>query len=653
MAEGIKKIQSDEDLKIYNDSNHFRVFAGPGAGKTHLIIENIKAIVNNSSKMKGSNTKKILCITYTNAAADEIRNRLGSYSKNVFVSTIHSFINEYILSPNQLQLKILIKKNYGILIDKNVKVISQQEGFTTLSGHSKADVYEFIDEKYPEIGRENYDNISRNKMTNLTININPINQVNSTGNEKALFNFERIKVQSNVALAIKDFTWSIAGRLTFDETLFFGLKLLKEYELITHMIRVEFPYIFVDEYQDTNPIQNLILRTVTAKGCIMIAIGDIAQSIYSFQGASYYDFENFRLDSLLSICNCVIEGNRRSTENIIEFLNFIRKGDKILNFQYCAMNKDSNDKVTFIIQKDRTQSLSNLNVVSLDNETYVLCRRWTEAFSYIDDLEDGQRKLLENISNTYTYQLNRDMFTEVEARQEAWIDSSVSIAELEEAIKQKCIPTALIILSKYLDIGELLNGLTKENAIKVNQVISFWENTFSAVNNNALLPTLVAEINEKMRKLEIPILDTFPYPEKGSEEYFEAVYKHIDKLTYKTARKMAKEIFIKDSKYMTIHRAKGKEFKKVIVNGVPFKKESDIFNVNNEILDPQILSNTTDENSTVREEFMRILYVGFSRAINKLYIHLYGDVTLQGAIDDVLKAYYGEKVKDFYDFIIC
>ncbi len=116
---------------------------------------------------------------------------------------------------------------------------------------------------------------------------------------------------------------------------------------------------------------------------------------------------------------------------------------------------------------------------------------------------------------------------------------------------------------------------------------------------------------------------------------------------------MAKEIFTRDSKYMTIHRAKGKEFKEVIVNGVPFKRESDKFTFNSIFLNPEILSENIDVTSLLKEEFMRILYVGYSRAVDKLYVHLYGDESLKILIDESLRKFYGNERKDFYDFIIC
>lgn len=649
MAEELKVVMSDDDLKIYNDESHIRIFAGPGAGKTHLLVENVKAIVENSKKLKNS-SRKILCITYTNAAADEMRNRLGSYARYVFVSTIHSFINEYILSPNQLQLKLLIKELFQIDIPKNNKVSSQQEGFTTLSGHSKEKIFEFIAEKFPTIDASTYNSLSKRRMVGLSIDISNVNQVASTGDENVKINYEASKVEKIVADAIKAYTWSVAGRLTFDETLFFGMKLIKKFDIISHLVRVEFPYIFVDEYQDTNPIQNIIIKKIVEKGCVLTVVGDIAQSIYSFQGASYLEFANFNINSTLSVKSYLINGNRRSTQNIIEFANYIRKSDSNLTEQVCAKNFNNNAKVTFIIQNDPRKTLPQLGVVDLSS-AYVLCRRWTEAFTYIDDIESEQLKLIENINNTYTYQLNRDMFTEVEAKQEAWIDSAIVISELIDALKRKCVPTAIGIFQRFFDIDKIITTYSNENASKFNEIIKFWEDTFAQIDDNTLLSKVVFDVNKKINGLGIEITEHLPYPETDSEDYFEPVYKNVDKITFKTARKMAKEIFTKDSRFMTIHRAKGREFDTVIVNCVPFANESkNGINTNSVLLNPVIIS---DAVNLASEEFTRILYVGFSRAINKLYVHLYGDDKLKLEIEKTLNNFKVDAQEMFFDFIIC
>ena len=88
------KIKSDDLIPI---ENNFKVCAGPGAGKTYWLINHIKNILCNSKRLQKN--RKIACITYTNVAVKTINERLGSYSKQVEVSTIHSFLYFNLLKP--------------------------------------------------------------------------------------------------------------------------------------------------------------------------------------------------------------------------------------------------------------------------------------------------------------------------------------------------------------------------------------------------------------------------------------------------------------------------------------------------------------------------------------------------------------------------
>ncbi|MBE7728023.1 MAG: ATP-dependent helicase [Enterocloster citroniae] len=642
------KIESNQDLMIYRDQQHYRIFAGPGAGKTHLLIENIKAIVEHSRQIK-SGIKKVLCITYTNAAADEITQRLGSYSKYVVVSTIHSFINEYIFNQFQVQLKSQIKADFGISISKETYVQSQQEGFTTLSGKSKEEIFEFIKANYPQILQSEYCELSKKRMIGIEIDITPVNQVSSTGKEKVSLKLE--KLSPELAQAIKDFTWSVAGKLAFDEILYFGWKLVSKYELIAHMLRVEFPYILIDEYQDTNPIQNLIVRKLSEKGVVIVVVGDIAQSIYSFQGASYLDFKNFRLPSTLPIRDFVIEGNRRSTENIIKLLNYLRQKDRTLVTQYCAKNQDTNDLITFIIQKDKKKPTRSIWDIIGEN-TKVLCRKWDEAFGYVSNISESQKKLLGSISGAYTYQLSRDMFTEVEARQENWIDLAYTFLNCEKAYKIRSLPMFLDTIGRFVNVKELFSAFNPDKGRQLNLLVQFWEDMFASIDDTALLKDVCNQANNKLKAMGLEVIEEFKYPNVGEEDYFEPVYKYVDQITFQTAKIMVGEIFIDDSKYMTIHRAKGKEFKSVLVNGEPFKKEKDFAQVPRVLNNPVIISGTNDDTELMLEEYTRLLYVGYSRAIDKLYIHMFGDEKLEESIRTALTAYYPDS-PPFYEFEYC
>ncbi|MCH7840844.1 MAG: ATP-dependent helicase, partial [Planctomycetes bacterium] len=87
-----------------------------------------------------------------------------------------------------------------------------------------------------------------------------------------------------------------------------------------------FPYIFVDEFQDTNPVQTQVVNWLAESGSIVGVIGDPEQSIYGFQGAQRKDFVDFSLPNLM---NYKISDNRRSTTQIVSFLNHVR-ADKLV-----------------------------------------------------------------------------------------------------------------------------------------------------------------------------------------------------------------------------------------------------------------------------------------------------------------------------------
>src|SRR5690606_26650439 len=85
------------DYKIDHIENHFRISAGPGAGKTYWLSEHIKNVSHSSRRLYKS--RKIACITYTNIGVETILKRLGASNTNVEVATIHSFLYSHIVKP--------------------------------------------------------------------------------------------------------------------------------------------------------------------------------------------------------------------------------------------------------------------------------------------------------------------------------------------------------------------------------------------------------------------------------------------------------------------------------------------------------------------------------------------------------------------------
>ena len=262
-------------------SKHMKIHVGPGAGKTHFLVENIKNIAKTVPRITNSQNRKILCITYTNSAVEEIQRRLHGLSDAVEVNTIHGFIIKHIILPFQEDLKRIIKKDFNMEISNKKKITSQIEGLSILHGHEKEQIYSYINNEI-SISQEN--DFSKKIMGEIQVDIKEFYK----SKRSSLFHSK--KFTPELATIIKKYVWSIACKLSHDEILYFGYRILMENSTVLYALRVKFPYIFVDEFQDTNPIQTLIIKKIGEKHSIVGVIGDIAQSIYSFQGAKPSEF---------------------------------------------------------------------------------------------------------------------------------------------------------------------------------------------------------------------------------------------------------------------------------------------------------------------------------------------------------------------------
>lgn len=137
-------ISSSDLLTSEQLNSHIKIYAGPGAGKTHFLVENVKNIVTTYPLIVKSRERKVLCITYTNAAVDEIKYRLNRFSSSVEVHTIHGFIIEHIIKPFQEDLRKIMQEDFGIIMQGKSMITSQVEGMGILHGIDKTDILGYI-----------------------------------------------------------------------------------------------------------------------------------------------------------------------------------------------------------------------------------------------------------------------------------------------------------------------------------------------------------------------------------------------------------------------------------------------------------------------------------------------------------------------------
>ena len=536
---------------------HFKVIAGPGAGKTHWLVNHIKNVVKNSVRLE--KTRKIACITYTNIAVETIMKRLGtSIANRVEVSTIHSFLYRHVVKP----YLFLIADEFEV----NFKKVNGHESISPrysiirkwLESHKRVDDLVAPNTWKQLLREEKFDSLLR-WLENLQYRYDSEENLKLVGNPEKAGAIKKVaEILEDDLISYKKLFWS-NGKIDHDDVLFFSYVLVTKYPFILKVLRAKFPYFFLDEFQDTNPIQSKIIKLIAEEETIVGIIGDPAQSIYSFQGASLKEFNNFQLENMVEY---QILENRRSSNQIIDLLNSVRMD--IVQNKY--KNIDNDVPILFIGKPidafNRIKQLYGEDII-----IHTLSR---------DNLTANAMKSMITLDGMNTNLLTIFKEADTDPKRYKIILNSVESVE-------------------FARIGDYKNALEK-----MKELFSDYSNKEKINNSIILLQELLRNYSNYKDK---PIMDFYnilkPYFKsmagfrKGAAKdfYNRNLYKHI-----------AICINYKDdiSHHRTIHKAKGDEFENVLLIS-----ESAEF-----LISPDL------EN----EEEHRIYYVGMSRAISLLFI---------------------------------
>lgn len=273
------------------------VMAGAGSGKTKVLTTRIVNLIES-----GINDYNILAITFTNKAAKEMRDRVNNMYGDVasFIGTFHSF-----------GLKV-IRENYEACgLDKNFTII---DGDDSLSIIKKILKNENIDpKKMSPYAIRNKVSFIKNEMLSDV-------ELDRTFNTE--FDSLCVKVYKKYQGILHD-----SNVIDFDDLLMMPVKLFMDHDDILDKYQDHYPYILIDEYQDTNPVQYKLCKLLASKMRNIFVVGDMNQSIYAFRQADYKNIINFEND----YPECVtikLEENYRSTNNILNAANCVIRNNK-------------------------------------------------------------------------------------------------------------------------------------------------------------------------------------------------------------------------------------------------------------------------------------------------------------------------------------
>jgi len=630
-------------------TKHAKIYAGPGAGKTHFLVQNVKNIITTNPLITDSRSRKVLCITYTNAAVGEINHRLERFTDYVEAHTIHGFIIEHIIRPFQQDLRALMKSDFGIAVNGKGRISSQVEGLGILHGIDRNEIYEYIRRTNPsEFGQEVFE-YSKKTMSETEVNDELFVSSGTSDAPREMKLKASGKIDSRHIVPLKQYIWSVVKRLTHNEILYFGYRILETNPTALYAMRVKFPFIFVDEFQDTSPLQTMLIKLIGGKSSVIGIVGDVAQSIYSFQGARPADFGEFSIPGNRELVEYSISGNRRSTVNIVSFCNFLRQSDNTVVQNSIRLYPDEESKslceskkVHFLIGDSPV--VQELLHEIIEDGGVVLTRAWAAAFSYIRGVSEEQVKLLRKIYNSY-YNSPIQLRDEIaEHNNVTWVRAFRFIFSLWESYQTGSFIDVIKALKLYININ--IDKITPKILFLTRELV---ESIFSDISDQHMATAIILSFNSALKKEQFGILTQVLFEPDFQIPLFdeldnEKLVSAVNSLTWDTSYKLFNDVFSEGSKYMTVHQAKGLEWGKVIVSVTPNKFDGTSLA---SLYSAPIL---TGENPS--DEFARMYYVACSRAKEDLYIHISSGCN-SNTIETAISAYTkktGEKMD--YEIIV-
>ncbi|KPK85263.1 MAG: ATP-dependent DNA helicase [Bacteroides sp. SM23_62_1] len=596
------------------------VIAGAGSGKTRVLTYRIAHLLSH-----GIRPASILALTFTNKAAGEMKERIGKLvgddlAKNLWMGTFHSIFARILRLEGNLLGYPSSYTIYDTTDTKNLlKIIIKEKNLD--------------DQVYK--GGEIAGRISFAKNNLIT--------------PKAYLASNQLIEQDKRSRRplIGDIYMKYAARLKkadamdFDDLLLNTYILFRDHPQTLEKYQKMFSYILVDEYQDTNYVQYMIINQLAAIHKNICVVGDDAQSIYSFRGARIENILNFQHD-YKDYKLFKLEQNYRSTKNIVDAANSLISNNKGQISKKIWSGNESGEKIRLIrAATDNEEGFLVSNLVQdtiyseqLQYRDFAILYR-TNAQSRI--FEESLRKLnipyrvygslsfyqRKEIKDLLAYfRLTVNPFDE-----EALLRiinypprgiGTTTISKLE-GLGEKTGKRLWIILSEIRNFTEYFNrGTIAKLESFYHLISSFRKNlatmeafdlAFSIAESTGILKDLHYEKSpenlSKFENIQELLNGIKEFTESQTEGEKSTLDTYLQTVVLLTDLDTDKDEDRNKVTIMTIHSAKGLEFRHVFVTGL----EEDLF--------PSRLSSSTREEL---EEERRLFYVAVTRAMKKVIL---------------------------------
>ena len=613
----LKHLNEAQKEAVKNYQGPSLVIAGAGSGKTRVLTYRISYILK-----QGVKPWNILALTFTNKAASEMKERIAEMvdeesARKLWMGTFHSIFSRILRLESQATG---YSKNYTIydsvdsknLVRKIIKELS-------------------LDEKVYKpnqvLGR--ISSAKNNLITSQSYsNNNQVIQQDENSRRPRIADIYRIYSSR----------CRKADAMDFDDLLLNTNILFRDHPEILKKYQDKFHYILVDEYQDTNFAQYLIVKKLSQKKRNLCVVGDDAQSIYSFRGAKIENILNFQKD-FQEARLFKLEQNYRSTQTIVEAANsMIRKNENQIHKNVYS-KQDEGDKIEVISSYTDTEEAYNIarsisdkiNSEGYDYKDFAILyrtnaqsRNFEEAFRRFNlpykvygGISFYQRKEIKDMLAYLRLSIN---FRDEEALlriinypargigkttlgkiQDYSNEHGLAVWDVLNNLEEYRIDINKNTAGKIRKFTDMIKDFSKLAAEKDAYEAALTITEKSGIINDLKNPVTLQEQNkfENVQEILNGIKD---FTERYEGEEVPTLEEYIQNVSLLTNADNEGEEDINKITIMTMHSAKGLEFKNVYLAGI----EEGVF--------PSKMSMNSDKEL---EEERRLFYVALTRAEEK------------------------------------
>lgn len=608
MQDILKGLNDKQYEAVVNTEGPCLVIAGAGSGKTKVLTHKIAYLIGE----KGVHPWDILAITFTNKAANEMKERIeglvGEAAKDIWMGTFHSIC-----------VRLLRRFIDRIGFDSSFIIFDTSDQKTLVKGCLK-DLA--IDDKMFT------DRAVLSEISNAKNEMLEPEQYQARANG----DFRKEKIASVYNLYQKRLRENNA--IDFDDIINYTIKILMENEDVLEYYSNKFKYVLVDEYQDTNKAQFTLVTMFASKNGNITVVGDNDQGIYSFRGADISNILNFERD-FPGTKIIKLEQNYRCTGNILKAANSVIKNNEVkYKKELWTQNEEGNlprvyqaqneyDEGTYIVEqmehlrreeyykysdfailyRMNTQSRAIEDILRRENIPYKIIgglkfyerKEIKDIIAYLRLIQNSNDNLsLKRIINEPKRGIGKTSLDKVEQLAEA---NGISMYEIIKEAEQYGLNRVYLNSREFINCIEELKA--KKDELTISELIKL--TLKKSGYTKALENENTVEAENRIENLDEFLTVAIEFEEEEAENSLSTFLEGITLSSDIDDLEEGEEYVT----LMTLHSAKGLEFPVVFLVGM----EEGIFPGYKSISEPKEL-----------EEERRLCYVGITRAKENLFL---------------------------------